>query len=227
MPRIPRRRLGTGVFHVWNRAHDRRYVFDTEEDKQVFLSLLAERKRGLKLNIYHWALLSNHFHIAIEALSVADLSRYIGKSCELYSRYWRKKHGGSGTLWQGRFKSCLVQKEGYLTRLGRYIERNPVRAGLCERPWDTPWCSARCYVDAHDDDLVRVHDHSMYMEMGRDDQERSIRYRDYLLTDRERADDEELFRAHRPVIGDENFLAQAVYTIGRFISRRVGRPRKS
>ncbi len=78
-----------------------------------------------------YAIMSNHFHLAIEALTTRELSAYVGSVCSLYSRYWHRHNGGGrGTIWQGRYKSIPVQMEGYMARLGRYIERNPVVAGI-------------------------------------------------------------------------------------------------
>jgi len=227
MARIPRRRLGRGVYHVLNRAYDRRFVFEDDTDKAKLLSLLEAHKARYQLNIYHWVIMSNHFHLGIEMLKVEDLSRYIGKACELYSRYWRCKYGGCRTLWQGRFKSTTVQKEGYLNRLGRYIERNPVAAGMCELPWDYPWSSAQAYVNGTDDTLVRVDDLFNYTQMGDSPEERGERYSRYLLSESELWEsDAEMFGSSAPAIGDDAFVAQAVSTAGRLTSRRVGRPRK-
>ena len=118
MGRIPRRRLGGGVFHVVNRGINRSWIMEQAEDRKFFLELLVKEEKKYSMNIYHWCVMSNHFHLAIEALKVSDLSLYIGKVCELYSRYFHRKHGGSGTIWQGRYKSCVVQKEGYPCRAG-------------------------------------------------------------------------------------------------------------
>jgi putative transposase len=227
MARIPRRRLGRGVYHVLNRAYDRQFIFDNDSDKAYLLSLLHDQGKKYQLNIYHWVIMSNHFHLAIEILKVEELSRYVGKVCELYSRYWRRKYGGCGTLWQGRFKSMTVQKEGYLNRLGRYIERNPVAANLCDVPWDYPWSSAKAYVSGSNDNLVHIEHLLNYMHMGSESDERVERYKSYLLSEREIwQSDAELFGSSAPAVGDDMFIAQAVSKSGRLTSRRVGRPRK-
>jgi putative transposase len=226
MPRIPGRRLGCGVYHVINQAYDRRFVFENDSDKAKFLSLLEGQKGKFRLNIYHWVIMGNHFHLAIEALKVGELSRYVGKVCELYSRYWRRKYGGCGTLWRGRYKSATVQKDGYLNRLGRYIERNPVVAGLCELPWKYQWSSAQAYVKGTDDALVRVDDLFFYTQMAESPEERGERYSRYLLSERELWEaDAELFGGSALAIGDDEFISQAVSKSGRLTPRRVGRPK--
>ena len=85
MPRIPRRRLGRGVFHVFNRAIDRRWIFKTDEDKRWFVDELINQRKHHQLNVYHWVIMSNHFHLALEALRIDDLSAYMGKVCERYT----------------------------------------------------------------------------------------------------------------------------------------------
>ena len=165
-------------------------------------------------------------NLEIEMLKVEELSRYVGKVSELYSRYWRRKYGGCGTLWQGRFKSVIVQKDGYLNRLGRYIERNPVVAQLCEFAWDYPWSSAQAYTTGNDDPLVTVDQLSHYMRMGESTEDRTECYKSCLLSERELWQaDADLFESSAPAVGDEFFVAQAVRVSGRLTSRRVGRPR--
>ena len=227
MARIPRNRLGCGVFHVLNRSYDHKFVFANDADKEELLSLLSKHKQQYQLNIYNWVIMSNHFHLAIEAIKIEELSKFIGKVCERYCRYWRKTYGGAGTLWQSRFKSMVVQKEGYLAKLGRYIERNPVAAGLCDYSWDYPWSSARAYVYGEDDNLVKINETSVFTAMDSIREKRCLKYKRFLLSEKELWEDEaELFESSTPVVGDDLFVSQAVLKYGRLTSRRAGRPRK-
>lgn len=225
MPRIPRRRLGCGVFHVINRGLDRRGIFKADEDKQWCVDELINQKKRFQLNIYHWVIMSNHFHIAIEALKIDDLSAYMGKVCERYTKYSHKKYGGLGPLWEGRYKSKVVQKEGYLSRLGRYIERNPIRANLdLEHPWDFKWSSAACYGNQSPDPLIVRNHHPFWETMGVADEDRCKTYRKYLLTEKDALEDEVLFHGQSVVIGDNDFKSKLKNVMGRFIARKVGRP---
>lgn len=226
MSRIPRSRLGSGVFHVINRAIDRRFIFADDEDKKRFVDCLVEAGANHPLRTYHWVVMSNHFHLAVEALDVGDLSKWLGSVSHRYTRHYHKRHGGSGPLWQGRFKSILVQKEGYLGKLGRYIERNPVRAGMVEQAWDYRWSSAQAYLSDESDALVNPSDNGRYQSMGKTSEDRRETYVQYLLSSREREDDETLFRAKAAVIGDETFKANVQLRGGRLAGRRQGRPRK-
>ena len=108
MGRIPRNRLGAGVFHVMNRSMNRQWILDNDGDKQFFVDLLVRFRSGYALDVYHWAVMANHFHLAIETLTVADLSSYIGKVTRRFTTCHHARYGGSGPLWVRRFKSVLV-----------------------------------------------------------------------------------------------------------------------
>ncbi len=224
MGRIPRSRLGKGVYHVINRGINQAWILDSDEEKKVFLELLTKHKLRYKINIYNWVLMSNHFHLAVEAKNIREVSLFIGKVCSLYSQWWHSRKGGCGTLWQGRFKSVLVQKDGYLLRLGRYIERNPVAAEIkgIEVPWDYSWSSARAYISIDDDQLVCVRKHPYWEQLGSTDTERSLFYRN-MISGKEKGD-EELFHSHRSIIGDDDFRLNYRSMYGRPNSVRQGRP---
>ena len=230
MPRIPRQRLGPGVFHVINRAIDRRWIFDTDADKRFFVETLVTQRKNYALNIYHWVVMSNHFHLAVETLNVKTLSSYVGKVCEHYTKYYHKKHCGIEPLWQGRYNCQVVQKEGYLGRLGRYIERNPIRAKMSnvQYAWDYKWSSAQSYVSENKDPLVVESDHPFWVDMGIADQARRATYRDYLLSDVDAIEeDETIFRSHKSVVGDNDFKSKVMDVMGRPIARKPGRPAAS
>ena len=224
MGRIPRRRLGGGVFHVVNRGINKTWIINDPEDKKVFIELLARERKKYSMDIYHWCVMSNHFHLAVEALKVSELSAYVGKVCELYSRYFHRRHGGCGTVWQGRYKSCVVQKEGYLLRLGRYIERNPVRAELEQAPWDYEWSSSRAYAKGGRDILVSPERHPAWNQFGGNDGDRRLKYRQILNNGKEAASEESMFvNLSSRVVGDEDFSRSLRNSLGRLISRKPGR----
>ena len=178
MGRIGRRRLGRGVFHVFNRALDRRRVLADEADKQALLDQLARFAAERDCVVYHWCLMSNHFHLAVEALRVADLIYVVGQACRRFALLHHRRHGGCGYLWQGRFRSVLVQKAGYLGRLGVYIERNPLAAHVpgVSAASDYRWSSARAYVLGTADPLVDVAAHPEWAASGAEEAARQACY---------------------------------------------------
>ena len=225
MGRIPRSKLGKGVFHIINRGINQAWILESEEEKETILSLLKRHKAKYDVNIYNWVLMSNHFHFAIEAKNIVEVSNFIGKVSSLYSQWWHSKKGGCGTLWQGRFKSVLVQKDGYLLRLGRYIERNPVAAAVegIKYPWDYSWSSAKAYVSLEDDKLVCIRKHPYWDQLGESDEKRSLYYKE--LISEKNTDDEVIFHSPHSIIGDDEFKSGYRLTSGRPSSSKPGRPR--
>ena len=183
MGRVPRWRMGKGVYHVFNRGINSAWILSRAEERDYFCRLLSEQKRHFKIEIYHYVVMSNHFHLAVETLDTKTLSAYIGRVSALYSRYWHKtKNAGNGTVWQGRFRSIIVQKELYLNRLARYIERNPVTADIegVENPSDYQWSSAVAYTSDKADELTATTRHPHRVNWGDTEEECRRNYRNYI-----------------------------------------------
>ena len=153
MPRIGRIYQRAMCYHVMNRGINRGTVFADEIDFEVFKELVMLYKERTKAKVYHWVLMGNHFHLVIE-IEHERLRGFIGGIEQKYVWHNHHRHGTSGVFWQGRFKSKPVEIGGYLVSCGRYIERNPVRAGLVVEPWSYRWSSAGHYVKSKDDEVT-------------------------------------------------------------------------
>lgn len=222
MGRIPRWRLGDGVYHVYNRSLSSAMILATADEKTIFCDLIRKKLESLPLNVYHYCVMGNHFHFAIEVLDIRVLSSFISGLCSSYSKSFRiRHHAGYGPLWQGRYKSLLVQKEKYLFRLGRYIEQNPVRAGLVAGAGDWFWSSAASYLSGRSDGIVDPERHPLLSREHESAEERRRFYLEYLqeLSD----EDLNLFHSDAISIGDELFQSKLANVIGRKQIRR-GRP---
>jgi putative transposase len=138
MPRVPRRRqwVESVCYHVLNRGHNREAVLAGDDDRDAFLALLTRYKRRFGFLLHHYCLMGNHFHLLIRLGRPNDLSPMMAGLLRAYVHSFHRRHGFVGHLWQGRFKSPAVQREGYWLSCGRYIERNPVEAGMVRAPWD-------------------------------------------------------------------------------------------
>lgn len=140
----------------------------------------------------------------------------------LYVRYINKEYRRSGTLWEGRYKSCLVDSEGYLLTCYRYIEMNPVRAGIAQRPSDYTWSSYRHNVNELHDTLIKEHD--MFLSLGDTREIRALRYRQLFQAQLDYASIEEIrFSTNKGyALGSERFTKQ----IEAALKRRVtpGKP---
>ena len=164
MGRLPRRNLGAGVYHIYNRCANNLWILDSPECKDKFLELLERLSGKYELNIYHYCVMSNHFHIAAEG-NIKNISSFVsGLSCQ-YSKFYHKiSQNGFGPVRQGRCKGVIVQKSVYLSRLGRYIELNPVRAGIVDPAniVDYLWSSARFYLTDEKSPVISPEKHPLW-----------------------------------------------------------------
>ena len=133
MPRIARGETAGGIYHIVNRGNIRMEVFDDAKDYEYFLELLekAIKKTGIALHAY--CLMPNHFHLLVVPQKEGSLGKLMQWLMTSHVRYYHKKHKSSGHVWQGRYKSFVVEQESYYMTLLRYIEANAVRARLVKR----------------------------------------------------------------------------------------------
>ena len=153
MPRTARKYQRALCYHVMNRGVNRQRIFHDDADRRVFLQKVADYKQICDARIYHWCWMDNHYHILVEIMH-ENLRRFAGGLQQTFAQYHHARHSGCGVFWQGRFKSRPVEVGEYLACCGRYIERNPVRAGLLATAWDYRWSSASFYVNGVADGLT-------------------------------------------------------------------------
>lgn len=130
MPRITRGESIGGIYHVINRGNMRMQVFDDAEDYAYFLKLLQDGLKREAVELHAYCLMPNHFHLLLMPLVEGSLSRLMQWVMTSHVRYYHRKNKTSGHIWQGRYKSFMVQKESYYLSLLRYIEANALRAKL-------------------------------------------------------------------------------------------------
>jgi len=139
----PKRILFEGaVYHVTTRGNARQPIYFSDNDRRIFLRILRETLAEEKVVCHAWVLMDNHYHLLLET-PLANLSRALKRLNGLYTHKVNFEHKRVGHLFQGRYKSILVEKDSYLKELCRYIVLNPVRAGLVKQPGDYPWSSYR------------------------------------------------------------------------------------
>ncbi len=132
-------------YHVTNRGVGRQNIFFEESDRQNFLEILGEMRKRWGIIIHGYCLMSNHYHLEIEAPE-GNLSRSMQWLNQVYAGHINRTRGRVGHLFQGRFKSVLVEAETHLHLLTRYIHLNPVRAGIVRSPSDYKWSSYRIFL---------------------------------------------------------------------------------
>lgn len=133
-------------YHVLSRGNEKRDIFYDEKDYLRFLETLAKMVGRFNLEIHAYVLMKNHYHLLIRTRE-ANLSRAIQWLGVSYSVQFNRRHERSGHLFQGRFKSFLIENDRYFTAMCLYIHGNPLRVGIVKRLWDYPWNSYRAYVD--------------------------------------------------------------------------------
>lgn len=205
--------------HVTQRGNRRQQTFFSDDDYATYLTLLSKFCRKAGTRVWAYCLMPNHVHLVMVPSRVDGLRAALGEAHRRYTLAINSRNEWRGHLWQERFHSFPME-ETYLLSAVRYVERNPVAAGLCRRAEDWPWSSARAHAQAEDDDLVevapmlsRIDDWGAYLSAGGDDGIGSHIHK----------------HAHtgRP-LGDNEFLQTLEKITGRTLTRRTpGRKRKA
>ena len=142
MARPLRIEFAEALYHVTSRGNERRPIFRSDRDRRTFLTLLEQAVKRFRWSITAYVLMTNHFHLVIQTPE-PNLSRGMQWLNGTYAAWFNHRHQRAGHLFQGRFHAFLVEKEGYLAELLRYVVLNPVRAKMVERPEDYRWSSYR------------------------------------------------------------------------------------
>lgn len=199
----------------------------SDSDRETMRELLEENARRFDVAVHAFVLMDNHFHLLLTPNGDDSLPRMMQAVGRKYVRYFNDVHKRSGTLWEGRYKSALVQTERYLLACMVYLDLNPVRAGLVTRPQDYPWSSYAHYVGIRSDRLITPH--ALVWDLGNTPFERESRYRELVqagVSERQRA---VLGQAvtNGWVVGDSEFVAGLQRNVERRLTRSSpGRPPK-
>ena len=228
MPRRARLILPNIPLHIMQRGNNRQACSFADEDYSIYLDWLAEQAGKTGCQVHAYVLMTNHVHLLISADRIEGPGLLMKALGQRYAQYVNRTYRRSGTLWEGRFRSCLVQDEIYLLACQRYIELNPVRAGMVAHPVEYRWSSYR--VNAQDEADILVKPHPLYMALGPDAAARRATYRELFRHELEPAWVDEIRRATNGnfVLGNEHFSAQVSSALGkRVVPGRSGRPRKT
>ncbi len=175
MPRLPRILLaGVPVHHV-QRGNNRGPIFVDDRDRLLYKELLLEGSRRLGCTVHAYVLMSNHVHLLLTpqwADAIAQLTQWMGRK---YVRAYNARHDRTGTLWEGRFRSSVIDSARYFLACSRYIDQNPVRAGMAQVPAAYRWSSYARLAHGASDDLIT--EHPEYRALGHSPTERQLAYR--------------------------------------------------
>ena len=157
MPRRPRFQVTELPIHVVQRGNDRKPCFFQERDYLAYLDALSRASERYKVIVHAYALMTNHVHILVTPLISGGISRLMQSVGARYVKHVNETMHRTGTLWEGRYRACLVETDRHLLAACRYIDLSPVRAGLVSAPADYRWSSYRALAGLRTDPLVAPH----------------------------------------------------------------------
>lgn len=214
--------------HVIQRGVNRSACFCDEFDHRFYLETLREIVEEHDCAVHAYVMMTNHVHLLMTGNVVGSVSSTMQCLGRRYVRRFNDRHGRTGTLWEGRFRSCLVDTERYLLACYRYIEMNPVRARIVADPLDYRWSSA--HANAGDDHDPLLDPHAVYLDLAADEAARKVRYRE-LLDHAINEDELTAIRAYVKqggALGSRRFQEQIEALTGRPARLRpLGRPKNS
>ena len=176
MPRRARLVPPNVPLHLIQRGNNRQACFLAEADCNAYLDWLERYSRECGVGLHAYALMTNHVHLLVSAEQTDAPGRLMKALGQRYVQYFNRTHQRSGTLWEGRYRSCPTDAESYLLACQRYIELNPVRAGMVGHPAEYRWSSYRANALGEVNPLLTPH--PLYAALGPDDAERTRAYRE-------------------------------------------------
>jgi len=227
MPRRPRISLAGAPLHIIQRGNNRSACFFAQDDYATYLYWLRRYAARLRVELHAYVLMTNHVHLLLTAQDTGAISRLMQSLGRRYVRMINHLYRRTGTLWEGRFRACAVHAEDYLLACMRYIELNPVRAGMVASPEDYPYSSFR--RNGFGEASSIVHEHPVYAALGTSPAERQAAYRALFRS----ALEDELIAQIRSataaghLLAGERFRQQAEAALARRLGPAPrGRPRK-
>jgi len=175
MPRFPRPVIPGQPMHIVQRGNNRTRTFIDRQDCRVYLDLLQLTRKRTGCAIHAYVLMRNHVHLLVTPDDRDSAARMMQGLGRWYVRYFNRRHGRTGTLWEGRYRSTLIDTERYFFACSRYIELNPVRAGIVATPGAFAWSSFRGNA-IEDRDRLLTH-HALYHALGKRSPDRQAAYR--------------------------------------------------
>lgn len=156
MTRSLRIQAAQAVFHVVNRGNNRQIIFSSADELDEYHSILKKYKEKFSMHIYHYVFMPNHIHLMLEPTQDDTLAKFMQAITLSHTRRTNNRSQRSGHLWQGRYFSQHIDQDSYILQCGRYIELNPVRAGLVIHPVFYRWSSYCAYAEGVTDTIVDV-----------------------------------------------------------------------
>ncbi len=175
MARLPRYYAPGIVQHVIQRGNNRQDIFLNDEDCAFFWECLKDAAQKYECAVHAYIFMPNHIHLLVTPKKENSVSKMLQSLGRKYVQYFNQTYERTGTLWEGRYRSTVIEPDEYLFDVSKYIELNPVRHGLVSHPRDYLWSSYHANADAEDDELVTPH--ANYLALGKTAAKRRAAYR--------------------------------------------------
>ena len=228
MARLPRLTVPGYPNHIIQCGNNRQAIVASLADYEMLLALLHENAQKFGVSVHAYVLMTNHFHLLATSETDEGLPSMMQAVGRRYVRYFNDVQGRSGTLWEGRYRSTLIQADRYLLACMAYMDLNAVRAGLVREAKDYPWSSHGHYIGQRDDKLVSPH--SLFWALGNTPFAREAAYAELVRAGISPAQQAELTRSalNGWALGDESFVNDLQKRTGRrVVKSQAGRPMKS
>lgn len=227
MPRRPRVILPNVPQHIIQRGNNRQACFYADDDYQIYLQWLKEYADKTECNIHAYVLMTNHVHLLVSTEKTEAVGAMMKALGQRYVQYINKTYKRTGTLWEGRYKSCPTQAETYLLACQHYMELNPVRANMVNHPAEYKWSSYAANAQGADSEIIKIH--SLYEALGMDAASRQAAYRELFRYQLDNGLVDEIRKATNGnyALGNDLFKLQTADALGRRVTAgRAGRPKK-
>ncbi len=225
MARLPRLTVPGYPHHIIQRGNNRQAIFSSTADYQMLLALLDENAAKFGVALHAYVLMSNHFHLLATPATADGLPQMMQAVGRRYVRYFNDSQGRSGTLWEGRYRSTLIETERYLLACMVYLDLNPVRAGLVKEASDYPWSSHGHCVGLRTDRMVKPH--PLYWSLGNTPFAREAAYAELVRAGTTLEQQEALTRSALSgwALGSDDFVADLQKRTERRVTKnQPGRP---
>jgi len=176
MARLPRLVVPQQPLHIMHRGNNRQNIFETDDD---ITRIKEDIEQGLKKSgclLHAYVIMNNHLHLLVTPNSKEQLSAFMQSMANRYVRYYNSLHQRTGTIWEGRYKSCLVDSEKYLFSLYKYIEMNPVKANMVSNVAEYKWSSYPYNALGQPDKLIT--EHTLYNKLSDTPEQRKFKYKE-------------------------------------------------
>jgi putative transposase len=227
MPRRPRIIIPGIPLHIIQRGNNRQACFFADDDYRFYLDWAQEYSGRTGCAVHAYAMMTNHVHLLLTPQNKESAGAFMKSLGQRYAQYINRTCRRSGTLWEGRFRSSVIQQDMYLLTCQRYIEMNPVRAGMVDHPGAYAWSSYQTNAQGYPSALITPH--SIYHDLGVDDAERLSAYRELFRQELEPGEVDKIRQATNGnfALGSSRFQEDISRMLGRrVVPGRAGRPQQ-